>query len=42
LICSGVGLDKKPETNCQNTFVEFDDCVKSKSPGPSVVPAANE
>ncbi len=41
-ICSGVGLDKNAETNCQKTFVEFDPWVKSKSPGPSVVPPANE
>jgi hypothetical protein len=41
-ICSWVGLDKNVETNRQKIFVEFDPCVKSKSPGPSVVPPANE
>jgi hypothetical protein len=41
-ICCLVGLAKKAETNFQKTLVEFDDCVKSKSPGPSVVPAAKE
>jgi len=41
-ICSWVGFDKNEETNCQKIFVELDDWVKSKSPGPSVVPAAKE
>jgi len=41
-ICSGVGFAINAETNCQKGFVEFFPWVKSKSPGPSVVPAANE
>ena len=40
-ICSGVGLAKNAETYCQKGLVELEPCSKSKSPCPSVAPAAN-
>ncbi len=41
-ICSWVDSAKNSDTNCQKGFVEFVPCLKSKSPCPSIAPAANE
>ena len=38
--CSGEGSLSSPETKSQKGLVVFEPCVKSNSPGPSVVPAA--
>ena len=38
--CSGEGFFNKPETKSQRGLDVFEPCLKSKHPGPSVVPAA--